>query len=214
MTDKSNNYSRRYSGILTQNDREFLQAVEWDEQSSLDRDTRHRIRQRIKEGMRDLHILSILLSEKDRKIVFESAISDPDLIGGALAFYYLGTQDLVDPQSENDGAELFADIIEQSIEIAYQQQGRLGQAEVSVETVPEEPDIDELREKLLASEGNAAQLNYLIRHDKVIPLLEEVSESTEVIEVETPTVPYELTPNEAEQILKSKRDQEDLTNNS
>lgn len=207
MNDETGDSSRRYKGILTQNDREFLRAGEWDKQSSLDRDTRHRIRQRVVEALRDFHMLTALLPDKDIRLIFESVTSDPDLMSGPIAFSYLGIN-LIEHEGD-DEADAFANAVQRAIEVAIRQQGLIAHADVSIETNPENPNPEDLREVLLSNNGTIAQLQYLIDQGEDEPILEAVAESMEVMAVEMPSGTYELTPKVAKQILEHRRASEE-----
>lgn len=202
MSDNKANNDRRFSGILTENDREFLEALEWGEQSSKDRDTRHRIRQRVIQGIADLHFLAHYLHDKDRKLIFRELTSSPDLTIGSVAFLYLGARDTVeDFDEERDAMGSFAELIQQGIEVGDQRRGLFSEPEVSIDHQAKEPDPDKIRNQLLDGEGTIAQLNYLIREEEDDPLLESIINRGKVMTIEDANELVEVTPKMAENIL-------------
>lgn len=162
----------RGRGILTQADRDFLRGKKEYANEQSERDARYRIRQRVKNAVMDFSILLRYMQEKDRKQIFsnyftESKQPDPNsltkddlqdiiqetmFIGGvsdAIGLFYLGATDTGTP---------FDEVIEAGLSSGEEQRGFVVESvEVSFNISREEPDTDDLLNKLLSGEGLSAE---------------------------------------------------------
>jgi hypothetical protein len=157
---------RRDRGILTPDDREFLQGEKEYSSEQSERDARYRIRQRVKNAILDFNILLHHFEEKDRSQVFTSNFPSKEeskdkisideveklveqtrfqnAMSDSVAFFYLGTQD-VDWQ--------FEELIATAVEKAEEEKGYIiDDVEVNIDVSRSEPDIQELVTKLQEGE--------------------------------------------------------------
>lgn len=89
MTADDTDADRRYRGILTPDDEAFLLG-ETENDPATNRDTRYRIRNRLRRGLLDLDLLYEHLPARDRSRIFGDLYEDrPDAFVSAIALYYL-----------------------------------------------------------------------------------------------------------------------------
>ena len=151
---------KRKRGILTTSDREYLSdPKEYDEQAS--RDKRYRIRERVKNSLYDFNDL-LLMPANDRKRVFNTAGEEggPTLVS-ALGFFYMGITKMAE-QSGETGIELFETLLSNAIESREMQELEyIANVNVDIEIEREQPDSDEMKNKILSG---TATLNEFMYH--------------------------------------------------
>lgn len=156
-------------GILTEADRDFLHGEKEELTEQSKRDTRYRIRKRLKNGILDLGVLSAHLEDKDRKRVFEDLYDDqgPPFIGGLFFLGVRGVLDITDSISE--GVDAVEDIIEDAVFRALQDidEEYMIEVDVHIDYEREKPDMEELLKKFEQNEENFDEFMYLLRNEQI-----------------------------------------------
>lgn len=169
----------RPRGILTKEDRRFLRG-EKDVDEQTRRDTRYRIRERVKNSLADFSLLVDALSDEDRNTIFESLEDQgfPPVLN-ALVFFYSGL--------ENVG-ENFEDVLATSIKRAEMLDNpeRMIDVSVDIEVNEEEPDVEVVIDRLTAGEGTLDDFNYAVVKGAIVPVLEHYLDQGEELQVSPP----------------------------
>lgn len=169
----------RPRGILTKEDRRFLTGKkEVSEQTA--RDTRYRIRERVKNSLADFGLLHDL-PDDDRKTIFESLDHQGlPAVGDALSFLYLGVKDI-----EEDFETLLARAIKEAM--FRKDPERIISVSVDIEIEEEEPSVEDVIDRLIAGEGTLNDFNYLAVKGEIIPVLEHYLEQEEDLHLTAPS---------------------------
>jgi hypothetical protein len=167
----------RDRGILTPDDRKFLEGKKEYSSKQSEVDARYRIRKRIKNGLLDFSLILGRLSGDDRSQIFKSnapgesrkeRLSSEDLeefvkqtrfirgIEHTIGFLYLGILDL---------GWNFEEVLEAGIKAGEEKRGAVVESvSVQIEVEHSEPDVNELMKKLQSGEGiTAEEMRTLIR---------------------------------------------------
>lgn len=153
----------RERGVLTPDDRNYL-IGEKELSDQAERNTRFRIRKRLKNSLFDFNILYDYLPSEDRKQVFEEVFdADPEQGGPTLpaivGLLYLG---LLDTHESPDEAEnQLAMALGSSIRDIEKYQNEIF-AEVSFNIRRREPDLKELRNKIIGGNATLDELSYYL----------------------------------------------------
>lgn len=185
----------RPRGILTKQDRRYLlNQDEYDTQAS--RDKRYRIRNRVRNGLRDFPFL-MMLPDDDRSKVFqrietEEAYPSPTF-HNSLRFLYSGI-------SATDMAfdEVLSSAIKSEETLAHPD--KIPRIDVYVSVEYEEGNTEQVINRLTSREGTWDDMSYLLRQQQLDRLLEELDDDQSEIELDAPpplaserkTVPIEL----------------------
>lgn len=106
----------RYRGVLTPKDEEFLLGEE-ELDANARRNARFRMRERIKNNVRDFQVLLEQLPESDREQIFTDLIeSDTESLESLLSFIYLGTKDFTSPSASSTPNPLFERLVERAVQ--------------------------------------------------------------------------------------------------
>jgi hypothetical protein len=121
----------RPRGLLSEADRAYLRG-ETELSDSAERNARHRIRERIKSGLKDFELLWLCLSDRDLELVFSpEEDGDRQRIRGcshhAIAFLWLGLW---------TGSDPYAGRVSDALEQATFSAGWVADAEVNISTEP------------------------------------------------------------------------------
>lgn len=169
----------RPRGILTKEDRRFLRG-EKDVDEQIRRDTRYRIRERVKNSLEDFSLLVNLLPDEDRNTIFEG-LEERGFppVHNALVFFYLGLKEV-------DGD--FKDVLAASIKRAemLDDPERVIDVSVNIEVDEEEPDVEVVVERLIAGEGTLDDFNYAVVKGAIVPVLEHYLKQGEELQVSPP----------------------------
>lgn len=201
MSGPSESENSRYSGILTPKDKENLQTINWGDQDSGDRDARHRVRQRVLEGLNDLRLLNQHLYRDDRRQIFDEFLSSGNGIYHAYAFVYLGILDGFPERDADEQIDLLEDILQRSIEIGDAQRGLVSDVSIDVDISRRNTDPKSVLDTIFEGNGTLSHLNYLIQQDEDIRLLERILDSGETVVLDAGDEDMSITPEEAQQIL-------------
>lgn len=164
----------RDRGILTPADRRMLVGeAEYESGSNSERKARHRVRQRIREAMRDFYLLLNYLDERDLKRAFKQdgpeRVLHDDVISvfpAALGFLYAAST-----AHPDDGVEIFEARLNQGI-VAAEVTRKNSTASVEVDIkVDREESLEQLAE-LVREEGadapvNSAELDVLLEKQMI-----------------------------------------------
>lgn len=160
----------RDRGILTTADREYLLGErELSEQA--ERNTRYRIRNRLKNGIYDL-ALAARLQPKDRKQVANSIFTD-DLTGDSILYDSLGLLfHMVTDAEEGDtdeATERFEEVLSGIVKSVIKQEDEDVMVDVAASIDPEikRPDIGELLERYENNEETYDEFQFLREQDEV-----------------------------------------------
>lgn len=169
----------RPRGILTKEDRRFLRG-EKDVDEQTRRDTRYRIRERVKNSLEDFSLLVEALPDEDRGTIFEG-LEDRGFppVHDAIVFFYSGL--------ENAGGN-FEDVLAASIKRAemLDDPERIIDVSVDIEVNEEEPDVEVVVDRLIDGEGTLDDFNYAIVKGAIVPVLEHYLEQGEELVVSPP----------------------------
>lgn len=211
MTDplENNPDLERPRGILTKRDRQLLLD---DEPRMETRTQRNRLRERVKNSLKDIHLLTLALHPEDRRQIFEDvAMSEPDVIQNAFGFFYLGNRDVAEDIGQNSD-EMFENLMVSAIHSAEREQGLLKDTELGfsldISLQFESEDIDKTTDEIVdvileRGWGTTGQLNYLLREGETEPILNHIIETDEPFEFYANAQrregeAYKLSPREAE----------------
>lgn len=169
----------RPRGILTKEDRRFLRG-EKDVDEQTRRDTRYRIRERVKNSLEDFSLLVDALPDEDRDTIFESLEEQGfPPVHDALVFFYSGLENA-------DGD--FEDVLAASIKRAemLNDPERMIDVSVDIEVNEEEPDVEVVVDRLIGGEGTLDDFNYAVVKGAIVPVLEHYLEQGEELVVSAP----------------------------
>jgi len=153
----------RDRGILSKADRAYLRD-EKDLSEQGERDTRYRIRNRIKNGIFDFGLVGVI-DEKDRNMIFEEI--GPRSAIPVLAFFLNGLVDLSD--SINEGKELFEAILENTVLGVFTNRDEdyiIEDVSVDITVDKRKPDLDALVRKYREDEASMDELQYIMASDE------------------------------------------------
>jgi hypothetical protein len=167
----------RPRGILTKEDRRYL-VGEKEVSDQAERDTRYRIRERVKNSLADFELL-LNLRDEDRETVFNDLDSHGfSFVVDALAFLYRGVDD----------SDYFESLLARAIkqEERRENPGRILDVSVSIKVEEETPDVGEVVDRLIAGEGTLDDFNYLLVKEEILPVIEHFQEEGEDLQITVP----------------------------
>lgn len=178
LTDEtSESRTKRPRGILTEDDRKFLREKKYTDRA---RDVRYRIRQRIKNALGDFELLTKGLKMQDRKMIFLD--TNKDLVVYILSFVYLGIVEFAKDYDFMDPTDFFSEYVKSGIMWAEAELGYLSNVNIDVEISREQPDAEQVLEKIIDSRrGSAREWIYLEQKGKIEKLLENIVETDESV---------------------------------
>lgn len=171
----------RDRGILTKDDRKFLRGEKDFESEQSVRDTRYRIRKRVRNGLLDFSILLHHLDRNDREQIFEAfekpslSIDDGNVslspeefqnvikktmltkgISDSLSFVYLGVE---------DAGGSFTGVLESAISEAEEERGYVVEdVKVNIDVTREQPQFEDLIEKFEQGEPlSRSEISQIVR---------------------------------------------------
>lgn len=152
----------RPRGILTKEDREYL-VGEKDLSDQAERDTRYRIRERVKNAVWDFHLLTTFHEQRDRERVFEAFADRPTFIRDIISYIFLG---FLDHNPDRDEAlakfkQLLSDAISQVLE---DRDYLIDNVNVEISVEARQPDIDELIQKVEDRSAEIQEIVFLSQH--------------------------------------------------
>lgn len=200
MSDSSESGNSRYSGILTPKDKENIQTINWGNQDSADQDARHRVRQRVLEGLNDLKLLNNYLHREDRTQIFDEFLRG-DGAYHAYAFVYLGILDTFPERDADEQLDVLEDVLQRSIEIGDAQRGLVSDVSIDVDISRRNTDPQSVLDTIFEGHGTLSHLSYLMQQGEDIHLLERVLDSGETVVLDAGDDTMSITPEEAQQIL-------------
>jgi hypothetical protein len=162
--------TERDRGIFTTADREYLLGErELSEQA--ERNTRYRIRDRLKNGIYDFSLANRLRTE-DRKQVAEAIFTDEftsdSVIHDSLGLLFSMVTDTEEGEPSN-AIEKFEEILSSVIKVAIKREKDdvMVDVDVSIETKLQKPDINELLNKYENNEESFKEFKFLRENDKI-----------------------------------------------
>lgn len=170
--------SDRPRGILTKDDRRYL-VGEKELGDQAERDTRYRIRERVKNSLADFELL-LYLRDEDRETVFNDLDHHGlSFIVDTLAFLYRGVDDV---------GEDFDALLSRAIKEVKRRENpeRILDVSVTIDIEEKTPDAGEVADRLIAGEGTLDDFNYLIVKGEILPVIEHFQEEGEDLQITVP----------------------------
>ena len=166
--------SDRERAILTQSDREYLLG-EKEVSQEAERNTRYRIRRRLKNAIRDLVLIEYALPEEDLEQVFDDlGFSE---ISGPLMLIYKSYQ--IREGDLEDGGELFDDALRFAIETVERQRNSK-RATIKFHVQREEPEADKIIRKITRGSGDLSDILALAESGGLDDLKEAIDKKENV----------------------------------
>lgn len=210
MSNKDDGHSNRFRGVLTADDREFLNNAKDYQGESQARDARYRIRKRVIQSFKDFTFINSRLSDEDIMKIAENLYEGgPNHFFSAIQLLYSMNEGIVEEiDSEQTEVESFEDLIESGIQEKEYYDGYLSEVTVDITVDRSQPAVDELIEQALEDKITIDEFRYIRYERKYGDLLNKIVEEGEIAEVSIPDGPnHEITPNRAERTLSEMEDQ-------
>ena len=158
---------QRPRGVLTSDDRAYLLGQK-DLGDQAERDTRYRIRERVKNALWDFNLLSEFQERRDREKIFEVFEDEPEFLADVLTYVFCGLYDQVG--EVNEATEQFEWLLSNALRNAISDEKHLVEdvtVDISIEV--RQPEVEELLEKIENSEASPAETLFLFRSGELTP---------------------------------------------
>ncbi|MBB6645062.1 hypothetical protein [Halobellus ruber] len=169
----------RVRGILTVNDRQILRTGE------LERNSRYRIRRRLRSSLLDWPIIDRHLPEGDLERVVENHEDmGAEVIISGLSVMYQMAADLSDKKDYN--GPLFEDLLAEAISRSEDESGSITKTDISIEVKHSEPELKEIKQKLETDQATTEEYQYFAKKGNIKGFLQQRVDSGRSLFLRTP----------------------------
>ncbi|WP_136688739.1 hypothetical protein [Halorhabdus amylolytica] len=178
--------SRRYRGVLTSGDVEFINDPINKEKGR--RDAKYRIRERITNSIRDLEYLHYQLPRRQKRRLgnkLHDDLSNVDrVLNSAIALLYsihAGEEHPVEDSILGENIIPFEDrttrMVANSLALLELAKGKRPDINIKIDINSTEPDPQQVINRVLSGDGKWIDIHYLSRRNSLVPLLDKIIES-------------------------------------